>query len=209
MQELVPEMTTGVRPAGPGWKLAQAFRPAEVAVSRDSELAEREREFESRVVECAGLAFRVACGVLHNAADAEEVAQEAFLRAYRKLDRLREPKNFRAWLVRITFRIALDRLRQSKRRTLRETTWMESGPGENDGGAVAGQELSADLQRALDELPERQRLVVILTAIDGHTLADVSEMLGLPEGTVKSRLHFARKQLAEKLRWLVRNTNTR
>ena len=193
MQELVPELTTG-------WKLAQAFGQAKTDVSRDEERATLVDEFEARVAESSGLAFRIACGVLRNAADAEEVAQEAFLRAYRKLDGLREPKSFRAWLVRITFRLALDRLRAAKRRTLRETAWMENASRESRSDEAASRDFRNRLQRALDELPERQRLIVILTAIEGHTLADVAGMLNLPEGTVKSRLHFARKQLAEKLR---------
>jgi RNA polymerase sigma-70 factor, ECF subfamily len=185
--------------------IAQAFGQAE---RLENDRAAREREFEARVAECSNLAFRVACGVLHNAADAEEVTQEAFLRAYRKLDDLREPKNFKAWLVRITFRIAIDRLRAAKRRNIRETAWMESGPSGLAPDAATGHELRGHLQRALDDLPERQRLALILTAIEGHTLADVAGMLGLPEGTVKSRVHFGKKQLAEKLRWIAGRTKT-
>ena len=188
--------------------IAQAFGQAGRLESRENERAGREREFEERVAECSDLAFRVACGVLHNAADAEEVAQEAFLRAYRKLDELREPKSFKAWLVRIAFRIAIDRLRAAKRRNLLETAWMENAPSEFAPDAAAAHELRGHLQRALDELPERQRLALILTVIEGHTLADAAGMLGLPEGTVKSRVHFARKQVAEKLRWIAGRTKT-
>jgi RNA polymerase sigma-70 factor, ECF subfamily len=185
--------------------IAQAFGQAE---RLENDRAAREREFEARVAECSNLAFRVACGVLHNAADAEEVTQEAFLRAYRKLDDLREPKNFKAWLVRIAFRIAIDRLRAAKRRNIHETAWMESGPSGLAPDAASRHELRGHLQRALDDLPERQRLALILTAIEGHTLADVAGMLGLPEGTVKSRVHFGKKQLAEKLRWIAGRTKT-
>ncbi len=59
--------------------------------------------------------------------------------------------------------------------------------------------LRARLERALDELPEKLRLVLLLAAIEGYTLEEVSALLGVPTGTVKSRLFFARKQLAEKL----------
>ncbi len=58
------------------------------------------REFEKRLAECGPLAYRVARGVLRNSADAEDVAQEALLKAYRSLDRLRDPTRFRAWLRR-------------------------------------------------------------------------------------------------------------
>jgi RNA polymerase sigma-70 factor (ECF subfamily) len=198
-QELAAELS-------PEWRSVQPFGPAEGIVSREAERAALEREFEQRVAECSGLAFRVARGVLHDSADAEEVAQEAFLRAYRKLHRLREPKSFRAWLVRITFRLALDRLRSARRRVVRETAWMETRQSTTAHKPEAAGELRAHLQRAMDALPERLRFVLILTAIEGHALADVAEMLGVPEGTVKSRLHFARKELAEKLRWIAGHT---
>src|SRR5271169_1987694 len=81
------------------------------------------REFEACLAECGPLAFRVAQGVLRNPADAEDVAQEALLRAYQKFDRLKDVTRFRAWLVRITFRLALDRWRSARRRELRETEW--------------------------------------------------------------------------------------
>jgi RNA polymerase sigma-70 factor (ECF subfamily) len=65
------------------------------------------------------------------------------------------------------------------------------------------------VREALDKLPEKFRLALILTAIEGHSLADVAEMLGVPEGTVKSRLHFGKKQLAGQLRWLADDTKKR
>jgi RNA polymerase sigma-70 factor (ECF subfamily) len=65
---------------------------------------------------------------------------------------------------------------------------------------AATSEFQAHLDRAMDDLPEKRRLVLLLAAMQGHSLEEVAEMLGLPMGTVKSRLFFARKQLAEKLR---------
>src|SRR3989475_13051457 len=85
--------------------------------------ADTRREFEERLSECGPLAYRVARGVLRNSADAEDVAQEALLRAYRRFDRLRDRNRFHAWLVRIAFRLALDRLPSSKRREKRDTFW--------------------------------------------------------------------------------------
>src|SRR5438270_9299588 len=104
--------------------LIQPLRAAENDCSREAAQAVRRREFEARLAEYAPLAFRVARGVLRNDADAEDVAQEALLRAYRKFERLREPVRFRGWLVRITFRLALDRLRATKRRQTREAQWV-------------------------------------------------------------------------------------
>ena len=174
--------------------------------------AEGRREFEQRLAECGPLAFRVACGVLRNTADAEDVAQEALLRAYRRFDRLRDRGRFRAWLVRITYRLALDRLRSSKRREQRHTFW--SQPAHQLRAATteelaASNEFQAHLDRALEELPEKLRLVLLLAAKEGHTIDEIAAMLGIPAGTVKSRIFFARKQLAEQLRCHVNATKTR
>ena len=179
---------------------------------REAAQAEGRREFEQRLAECGPLAFHVACGVLRNTADAEDVAQEALLRAYRRFDRLRDRGRFRAWLVRITYRLALDRLRSSKRREQRHTFW--SQPAHQPRAATteelaASNEFQAHLDRALEELPEKLRLVLLLAAMEGHTIDEIAAMLGIPAGTVKSRIFFARKQLAEKLRCHVNATKTR
>src|ERR1700751_4376107 len=103
--------------------LVQQGRTLEMASERDLARARFDRDFESRLAECGPLAYRVAQGVLRNSADAEDVAQEALLRAYQKFDRLQDLARFRGWLVRITFRLALDRWRSAKRRERRETEW--------------------------------------------------------------------------------------
>ncbi|MGC1416589.1 MAG: sigma-70 family RNA polymerase sigma factor [Candidatus Acidiferrum sp.] len=169
-------------------------------LTREAAQAELRREFEERLAECGPLAYRVARGVLRNSADAEDVAQEALLRAYRRFERLRDRGRFRAWLVRIAFRLAIDRMRSSKRREVRETLWSRSAPRPSTENLAATSEFQAHLDRAMDELPDKHRLVLLLAAMQGHSLEEVAEMLGLPVGTVKSRLFFARKQLAEKLR---------
>ena len=74
-----------------------------------------EQEFEARLVESSTLAFRVAYGVLRHRQDAEDVAQEAFVKAYRSFRQLRDRDRFRAWLVRMTWRLAIDRQRNDRR----------------------------------------------------------------------------------------------
>ena len=192
--------------------LIQPIRAAENDCGREAAQAVRRREFEARLAECGPLAFRVARGVLRNDADAEDVAQEALLRAYRRLDRLRDAQRFRGWLVRIVFRLALDRARSAKRRELRETEWAQPArrtamPNAEE-LAVSG-EFQAHFDRAMDELPEKLRLVLLLAAMEGHTLEEVAAMLGLPIGTVKSRLFAGRKKLEEKLQCYVTNTKKR
>src|SRR5260221_13479117 len=192
--------------------LIQPIRAAENEWSREAAQAVRRREFEARLAECGPLAFRVARGVLRNDADAEDVAQEALLRAYRRLDRLRDARRFRGWLVRIVFRLALDRARSAKRRELRETEWAQ--PARRPAPATAEElaassEFQAHFDRALDALPDKLRLVLLLAAMEGHTLEEVAAMLGLPIGTVKSRLFAGRKKLAEKLQCYVTSTKKR
>jgi RNA polymerase sigma-70 factor, ECF subfamily len=180
--------------------------------AREAAQAESRREFEERLAECGPLAYRVAKGVLRNTADAEDVAQEALLRAYRSFDRLRDPNRFRAWLVRISFRLALDRLRSAKRREQRDLYWSQPAhqpPVATAEEQAASNEFQMHLDRALEALPRRFRLVLLLAAMEGHTIDEIAALLGLPVGTVKSRIFIARKKLAEKLRCHVNITKTR
>jgi RNA polymerase sigma-70 factor, ECF subfamily len=183
--------------------LTQPVRSLETDAAREIAKSRRQRAFESCLAECGPLAFRVAQGVLRNAADAEDVAQEALLRAYQKFDRLQDLTRFRGWLVRITFRLALDRWRSIKRRERRENEWASPdfrcvAPSTEQ--IASANEFQLRLEKALDELPEKARLVLLLSAIQGYTLEEIASMVGVPVGTVKSRLFHARKALAEKLR---------
>ena len=159
-----------------------------------------EREFEQRLADSGTLAFRVALGVLRNREDAEDVAQEAFVRAYRNFHRLRERVRFRTWLVRITWRLAIDRIRAATRRQSYELA-MPAGPSvPSVEELAAAREFQQRLDRAVDELSEKLRQALLLGAIEGHTTEEVARLLGVPEGTVKARIHLARRKLAEKLR---------
>jgi RNA polymerase sigma-70 factor (ECF subfamily) len=171
---------------------------AEQAVSRDDDLV---REFEAHLSDCSSLVVRVAHSVLRNQSDAEDVAQEAFLRAYRRMRDLRDRTKFRAWLVRLTWRMALDWRRTERRRGAREEAVARISPqfGDAERDAVENQR-QARLWAAIERLPERLRLVLVLAAIDGHTVRDVAELVGVPDGTVKSRLFEARRRLQEALR---------
>jgi RNA polymerase sigma-70 factor, ECF subfamily len=186
--------------------LIQPIRAVQEEWTREADSAAARREFEQRLAECGPLAYRVAYSVLRNAADAEDAAQESLLRAYRRFDRLRDRQTFRGWLVRIAFRIALDRARSSKRREQRETLWANHRLPPTTEDLAASSEFQAHFDRALDALPDKLRLVLLLCAMEGHTLEEVASMLGVPVGTVKSRLFLARKKLAEKLRCHVTST---
>ncbi|HUK36562.1 MAG TPA: RNA polymerase sigma factor [Vicinamibacterales bacterium] len=161
-----------------------------------------EREFEARLTESSTLAFRVAYSVLRHREDAEDVAQEAFARAYRAFHQLRERERFRAWLVRLTWRLALDRRRGDRRREARELAHAELQPFANGPESVDANYRSRELWRAIDTLPDKLRMALVLASIEGHDLAEVAALLRLPLGTVKSRLFLARRRLKEQLEWI-------
>jgi RNA polymerase sigma-70 factor (ECF subfamily) len=173
------------------------------AVSQDSAWA---REFDELLADCPKLAYRIALGVLRNSAEAEDVAQEAMLRAYRNFHRLRDRARFRGWLARTAWRIALDRIRASGRRERRESAALESAPKAEVETVVAWREFERHVAGAMNALPEKLRQVMVLAAIEGYNTREVASLLEIPEGTVRSRMFLARKQLAESLRWLVKNT---
>jgi len=169
----------------------------ESLVSLDAAL---EREFEQRLADSSALAVRVAMGVLRNRADAEDVAQESFVRAYRNFAGLRDREKFRGWLVRIVWRLALDRIRAQKRRERRELAALRQPAPPTVEDVAASREFERRLEAAIDALPEKLRMVLLLAGVEGHDMNEVASLLGLPQGTVKSRLHLARKRLLEALR---------
>ncbi len=179
----------------------QAARLAGSLVTVDQEL---EREFEARLVESSTLAFRVAYGVLRHRQDAEDVAQEAFATAYRCFRQLRDRERFRAWLVRMTWRLAIDRQRSDRRRAARDLS-PEGGSGVAQGSSPAvvenliARERADRLWAAIDALPDKLRVAIVLANIEEHDLGEVARLLDLPEGTVKSRLFLARQRLKELL----------
>ena len=177
-----------------------------------------EQEFEARLVESSTLAFRVAYGVLRHRQDAEDVAQEAFVKAYRSFHELRDRERFRAWLVRMTWRLAIDRQRSERRRLAREDAAADPegaagpkgaglqrwdrrpgpfGPGVLEDLEARGR--AARLWAAIDALPDKLRVAIVLANIEGHDIGEVARLLDLPEGTVKSRLFLARQRLKELL----------
>lgn len=166
------------------------------AVPLDDEL---EHEFDARLGESTTLAFRVAFSVLRHREDAEDVAQEALVRGHRNFHKLRQRDRFQPWLVRTTWRLALDHRRSEQRRLIREFEH-HRGATTPDDHAIE-RERAALLWEAIDGLPEKLRLAIVLSGIAGHDVAEVARLLDLPEGTVKSRLFNARRQLQERLKW--------
>jgi len=169
------------------------------AVDVDREL---EREFEARLVESSTLAFRLAYSVLRHRQDAEDVAQEAFARAHRRFGQLRDRDRFRAWLARMTWRLALDRQRANRRRLARETVPARLSVDASAPGDLEASDRSKALWQAIDALPDKLRITIVMANIEEHDIAAVSALLGVPQGTVKWRLFEARRRLKEALKWM-------
>ena len=158
-----------------------------------------EAGFGERIAENQRRVFQIAYSVLGNAADAEDVAQEAFLRAYQKFDSLREAEKFRGWVNRIVFRLALNRKRGYRRRLARDTAWqINESPAMVDGAKEVEQQVMLDrLRTEIERLPKKLRSVLQLSLVEEMDAADVGAVLGIPAGTVRSRVHTARKLLLE------------
>ena len=147
--------------------------------------------FDDCVRDAGRMVFAIAQSVLRDPAEAEDVAQEVFLMAYRKLEQLREPERFRAWVARMSWRQALNRKRGWRRRLARDFRWSAARP------ETEAPETAVTLQREVERMPERLREVLLLAAIEGLDAREVGAILEIPEGTVRSRLHAARKHLLE------------
>jgi RNA polymerase sigma-70 factor (ECF subfamily) len=158
-----------------------------------------QREFEERLADSSSLAFRLAYSVLRDRPEAEDVAQEALAKAFRSFRKLRDRNRFRAWLARTAWRMAIDRQRGNRRRLLRDAAALSMQPVSVDPRV---RERSAALWQAIDALPEKLRITIVLANMEGHDVAQVAALLSIPEGTVKSRLFDARKRLREQLSWM-------
>ena len=165
---------------------------------QETEVVERAKRgdddaYEELVHRYTEIAFRTACLVTGSAADAEEVAQDAFVKAWSALPRFRAGAPFRPWLLRIVGNEARNHRRAAGRRAAMELRLAE---GLRAGGAAPSPEAEAEaaeertaLLRALNRLPEGDRQVIACRHLLQLSVEETASVLELPEGTVKSRLH--------------------
>lgn len=128
-------------------------------------------------------------------AEAEDLAQEAFLAAWQKLASLRQPEHFKTWLHSLAWNKARTLARSAARRRVRDTQWQADRP---EISAVAA-DMNLALQQAMAKLPEGQRAVVALCLGGGWSHGDAAKILEMPLGTVKSHASRGRARLAELL----------
>lgn len=138
--------------------------------------------------------FRIARGILRQDADAEDVVQDTYIRAFTHLEHFRGDSSVGTWLVRIAMNEALARLRRHRpTTTIDEMTTPSASPGPET--LMAQQELGTLLERSIDELPDHFRLVFIARIVEGMSVDETAELFHLRPETVKTRVHRARRAL--------------
>jgi RNA polymerase sigma-70 factor (ECF subfamily) len=144
-----------------------------------------ERGFTSAVHQHRDMLYRVAYTILHNSEDCADALQESLLRAWQRLDTLRDDARFRGWMIRIVVNCSRDMLRRSKVRVSQLT---EDIP--------APQPEDTHLDEALRMLDEGLRLPLVLHYLEGMSVREIADALRLPQGTVKNRMYRGRDKLA-------------
>jgi RNA polymerase sigma-70 factor, ECF subfamily len=172
--------------------------------------AGEEIDFESAARECRPFLLQIAVASARNPSDAEDIVQEALMRGYRGFKRFRGDCPLRIWLSRIVVRVAINHHRSVARRLKR---WVFFADLElpNDDGSVNeydppdpmrefDRERMMDVRKHVNRLPDEFRMPLMMLAVDGLTIPEIAAVLEIPEGTVKSRIFYARKRLVEGLR---------
>lgn len=127
--------------------------------------------------------------------DAEELAQDAFLRAYRQLASFNGASKFSTWLCKIAINLSLDWRRRESRRAGIQANWAAEAIAENNPGGGFPDELSRRVQEALNRLPAKQRAAIVLTVYENQSHAEAARTLGCAEATVSWRVFAARQKL--------------
>jgi len=135
--------------------------------------------------------------LLGNQERALDALQEVWIRAFRGIRKLKDPGSLRPWLYRIAYGVSVDRIRREVSRVRAEETHSEGFDETAEIGFDAGD--VAAIHQALDQLDLRHREVLVLHFIEDFSVAEVATVIGCPEGTVKSRIHHAKKAMKELL----------
>ena len=142
----------------------------------------------------------VAWGIVRNAADAEDLAQEAFVKAYQSMDRFRSGEPFGPWIFRIVTNLSLDVMKHRTKFRDEELSGEEQA-GRRDSASLSAStsEIGRRIDQAVESLPQMQRVVARLFLVEEFEHFEIASMTGLSEGTVRSHLSLARKKLREQL----------
>ena len=170
-----------------------------------------QENFEEDAMQFAPQLYSAALRMTRNPADAEDVVQETYLKAYRAYDSFQEGTNLKAWLYRILTNTYINKYRKAQRRPnevelgelqdlyLYKRLGEVSGASESAESQALDMFVDDDIIAALESLPENFRLPVLYADVEGFSYKEIAEILDVPIGTVMSRLHRGRKALQRKL----------
>jgi len=177
-----------------------------VRASRDGD----QEAFGELVRKYQGKIYSLAYGMVGNHADADDLAQEIFLKTYRNIKKFRFKSSFYTWLYRIATNTII-----SRRKKLRGDSHLELKPqvldiegspylatrlgGEKGDRAMSSKEMKKDIYRAIDTLSDKHKKVVVMHDIEGIPHSEIAQILSISQGTVRSRLHYARERLQKEL----------
>ena len=158
------------------------------------------RAYDALVSHYLDRVISIAWGIVKNAQDAEDLAQEAFVSAYQNIGRFRTGEPFGPWIFRIVTNRALDVVKHRTKFRQVELTDVEPADRRDEADVSAGSnEIARRIEAALDELPEMQRLVARFHLVDELDHQEIAAILGLNDGTVRSHLSLAKTKLKQKL----------
>lgn len=146
--------------------------------------------FTQNIIDCEQTLYRVSMSILRNEQDCEDAVQDTILAAFSKLSTLKNEEFFKTWIVRILINNCNKRLKERKKNISSDTVLEPSAPSD---------EKSVEVRAAIDTLPTKIRVVVIMYYIEGFSVKEIKDVLKVPEGTVKSRLSRGRSQLSKEL----------
>ncbi len=177
---------------------------------------QRTARFERDAMPLLDQLYAAALRMTRNPADAEDLVQETYLRAYGAFDSFREGTNLRAWLYRILTNTYINGYRKRQRQPVAQpseeiTDWQLAQAAQHSSSGLRSAEMDAldrlpdtDVKEALSQLPDEFRMAVYLADVEGFAYKEIAEIMGTPIGTVMSRLHRGRKQLRDMLTGVAR-----
>ena len=187
----------------------QTHDPATASSTPDDEALQA--RFMDEAMPLMDQLFGAALGMTRNRADAEDLVQETYLKAYQKFHQYKPGTNIKAWLYRILTNTYITSYRKAQRSPKRASTdtvedWQLADAASHAETGLKSAEVealealpSAQLREALDSLSEEHRMVVLMADVEGMSYKEIAEELGVPMGTVMSRLNRARKNLRSSL----------
>jgi RNA polymerase sigma-70 factor (ECF subfamily) len=182
-----------------------------VRVDREKEsAAERKKRFERDALQYMNQLYAAAMRYTRNPEDAQDLVQDTYAKAYTSFHQFEPGTNLKAWLYRVLTTTFINTYRKDQRRPqtsdseledwqLAEASSHTSDQGKSTEDVVLENLPDSDIKNALAEIPEEFRMAVFLADVEGFSYKEIAEIVGVPAGTVMSRLHRGRKQLREKL----------